>query len=135
MADLKEIKNKVTETENRLNFLLEKKRINFEKTQPGSPSFKSTMVDASRNLIDKFALYMIRDEDLDQDIQNTRDEYYAWVKYFNEEVKRLYNYEDVLLIEFYRNEFKFSWNQIDKMLHYSEGSSRKKYYRHIKKRN
>lgn len=134
IPDLKEIRNKVLELDNRLNFLLEKKEINFEKTQPGSPLLKSTMVDTSRNIVDKFALYMIKDEELDKEIQDLRDNLLIWIKYYNEEVKRLYKYNDLLMIEFLKNELNWKWREIDEYLHYSEGGSKKKFYRHIKKR-
>lgn len=135
IPDLKEIRNKVLEIDNRLNFLLEKKEINFEKTQPGSPLLKSTMVDTSRNIVDKFALYMIKDEELDKEIQDLRDNLLIWIKYYNEEVKRLYKYNDLLMIEFLKNELNWKWNEIDAYLHYAEGGSKKKFYRHIKKRS
>lgn len=133
IPDLREIRNKVLEIDNRLNFLLEKKKINFEKTQPGSITLKGIMVDSSRSPIDKFALYMIKDEELDKEIQELRDNYLIWIKYYNEEVKRLGKYNDVLMIEFLKNELNWKWMDIDKYLHYSDGGSRKKYYRCIKK--
>jgi len=135
IPDIREIRNKVLELYNRLNFLLEKKEINFEKTQPGSPLLKSVMVDTSRNIVDQFALYMIKDEELDKEIQDLRDNLLVWVKYYNEEVKRLGKYNDLLMIEFLKNELDWKWREIDEYLHYSEGGSRKKYYRYLKKRN
>lgn len=133
IPDLKEIRNKVLEIDNRLNFLLEKKQINFENTQPGSPLLKETMVDTSRNIVDKFALYMIKDDELDKEIQELRDNLIIWIKYYNEEVKRLYKYNDILMIEFLKNELNWKWRDIDKYLHYSEGGTKKKYYRCLKK--
>jgi hypothetical protein len=135
IPDLKEIRNKVLEIDNRLNFLLEKKEINFQRTQPGSPLLKATMVDTSRSIVDKYALYMIKDEELDREIQDLRDNLLVWVKYYNEEIKRLQKYDDLLMIEFLKNELNWKWNDIDSYLHYSTGGARKKYYRHIKKRN
>lgn len=135
IPDLKEIRNKVLEIDNRLNFLLEKKEINFMKTQPGSPLLKETMVDTSRSIVDKFALYMIHDEELDKEIQDLRDNLLVWIKYYNEEVKRLHKYNDLLMIEFLKNELNWKWSEIDNYLHYSEGGTKKKYYRHIKKRS
>ena len=135
IPDIREIRNKILEIDNRLNFLIEKKELNFEKTQPGSPLLKSTMVDTSRNIVDKFALYMIKDEEYDQEIQDLRDELLVWVKYYNEEVKRLNKYDDLLMIEFLKNELNWKWSDIDSYLHYSEGGTKKKYYRHLKKRN
>lgn len=133
IPDLREIRNKILETDNRLNFLLEKKQINFERTQPGSPLLKSCIVDTSRNIVDKFALYMIKDEVLDKEIQDLRDNLIIWIKYYNEEVKRLSKYNDLLMIEFLKNELGWKWKEIDKYLHYSEGGSKKKYYRCMKK--
>ena len=134
IPSLREIRNKVLEIDNRLNFLLEKKELNFEKTQPGSPLLKSTMVDTSRNIVDKFALYMIKDIELDKEIQELRDNLIVWIKYYNEEVKRLYKYDDLLMIEFLKNELNWKWKEIDNYLHYAEGGAKKKYFRNIKKR-
>lgn len=131
IPDLREIRNTILKIDNRLNFLLEKKEINFQKTQPGSPLLKSTMVDTSRNIVDKFALYMIRDEELDSEIQQLRDDLINWIKYYNEEIKRLYKYNDILIIEFLKNELNWKWIDIDRYLHYAEGGSRKKYSRYI----
>lgn len=131
IPSIKEIRNKILEIDNRLNFLLEKKEINFERTQPGSPLLKSTIVDTSRNIVDKFALYMIKDEELDREIQDLRDQLIIWIKYYNEEVKRLGKYNDLLMIEFLKNELNWKWREIDNYLHYAEGGSRKKYRRHI----
>ena len=135
IPDLREIRNKVLEIDNKLNFLLEQKERNFEKTQPGSPLLKSVMVDTSRNIVDKFALYMIKDEELDTEIQDLRDNLLIWIKYYNEEVKRLSKYDDLLMIEFLKNELNWKWNEIDSYLHYSDGGTKKKYFRHIKKRS
>lgn len=133
IPSLKEIRNKVLEIDNRLNFLLEKKELNFERTQPGSPLLKTTIVDTSRSIVDKFALYMIKDTELDKEIQELRDNLLVWVKYYNEEIKRLYKYNDILMIEFLKNELNWKWSEIDKYLHYAPGGTRKKYGRHLKK--
>lgn len=135
MPDLKEIRKEILKIDNRLNFLLEKKELNFEKTQPGSPLLKTNVVDTSRNIVDKFYLYMVKDEELDSEIQDLRDQLIIWIKYYNEEVKRLYKYDDVLMIEFLKNELDWKWLEIDKYLHYSEGGSRQRYSRYIKKRS
>ena len=135
LPSLKEIRNKILEIDNKLNFDLEKKELNFEKTQPGSPLLKATMVDTSRSIVDKFALYMIRDEELDAEIQELRDNLLIWVKYYNEEVKRLQKYDDLLMIEFLKNELNWKWKEIDEYLHYAEGGAKKKFYRHTKKRH
>jgi hypothetical protein len=134
LPDLKEIRNRILEIYNRLNFLIEKKELNFQKTQPGSPLLKTTMVDTSRNIVDTFALYMIKDAEYDQEIQDLRDNLLVWVKYYNEEVKRLEKYDDLLMIEFLKNELNWKWKDIDAYLHYAEGGAKKKYYRHTKKR-
>lgn len=129
IPDLREIRNKVLEIDNRLNFLLEKKELNYQRTQPASPIMKA-IVSNSRSPIDKFALYMIRNEDLDDEIQELRDSYIVWLNYYNEEIKRLSKYNDLLMIEFLKNELNWKWNDIDKYLHYGEGGSRKKYQRY-----
>lgn len=132
IPDLKEIRNTIIKIENRLNYLLNQKQINFERTQPGSPRLKEAIVDSSHNFVDTFALYMIKDEQLDDEIEELRDSYYNWIDYFTKEFKRLKNYDDLLIIEFLRNELHWKWDAIDEYLHYGYGSSRVKYDRHFK---
>lgn len=133
IPDLREIRNNIIKIQNRLNYLLNQKQINFERTQPGSPRLKEAIVDSSHNFVDTFALYMIKDEKLDDEIQELRDSYYNWIEYYNKEFKRLRNYDDLLMIEFLRNELHWKWEAIDEYLHYAYGSSRVKYDRHFKK--
>lgn len=132
IPDLKEIRNTIIKIENRLNYLLNQKQINFERTQPGSPKLKETIVDFSHNFVDTFALYMIKDEELDAEIEELRDSYYNWVDYYKKEVKRLTNYDDLLMIEFLRNELHWKWEQIDKYLNYGYDVSRHKYNKAFK---
>lgn len=133
IPDLKEIRNTIVKIENRLNYLLNQKQINFERTQPGSPRLKEAIVDSSHNFVDTFALYMIKDEQLDDEIEELRDSYYNWIDYFTKEFKRLKNYDDLLIIEFLRNELHWKWEAIDNYLHCGFGVSRNKYDRHFKK--
>ena len=132
MPDLKEIRNTLIQIQNRLNFLLNQKKINFERTQPGSPRFKEAIVSQSHNFVDTFALYMIKDEELDVEIQELRDQYYNWLEYYNKEVKRLSQYDDVLMIEFLKNELRWKWNAIDNYLGYAPDVSRHKYCKYLK---
>lgn len=132
IPDLREIRNTIIKTENRLEYLLTQKQINFEKTQPGSPKLKEAIVDFSHNFVDTFAFYMIKDEELDAEIEELRDSLDNWKNYFKKEVKRLTNYDDLLMIEFLRNELHWKWDTIDEYLHYGYGSSRVKYDRHFK---
>ena len=132
IPDLREIRNTIIKTENRLDYLLTQKQINFEKTQPGSPKLKEAIVDFSHNFVDTFAFYMIKDEELDAEIEELRDSLDNWKNYFKKEVKRLTNYDDLLMIEFLRNELHWKWDRIDEYLHYAYGSSRVKYDRHFK---
>lgn len=131
MPDLKEIRNTLIQIQNRLNFLLNQKEINFERTQPCSPRFKEAIVSQSRNFVDTFALYMIKDEELDAEIQDLRDQYYNWLEYYNKEVKRLSQYDDVLMIEFLKNELHWKWYEIDRYLNYATDVSRHKYAKYF----
>jgi len=132
IPDLKEIRNTIIKIQNRLNYLLNEKQINFERTQPGSTKLKETIVDSSHNFVDSFALYMIKDEKLDDEIQELRDSYYNWIDYYNKEVKRLRQYDDLLMIEFLRNELHWKWEKIDEYLNYGEDVSRHKYNKAFK---
>ena len=133
IPDLKEIRNNVIKLQNRLMYLLNQKQINFERTQPHGVNIKDTLISSTNNFVDTFALYMIKDEKLDAEIQDVRDSYYNWLDYYNKEIKRLSNYDDVLMIEILRNELRWKWEQIDSYLNYGTDVSRKKYEKHIRR--
>ena len=60
-----EIKKKLRDLNDDLESELTNKKINFERTQPRSPTLKDIIVDTSHNSFDKFSHYVIKDAELD----------------------------------------------------------------------
>ena len=65
---LKEIKNEIYKYQNQLRHWLEKKKINFEYTQPKGMRYKDIQVQSSIKEFDPFGTYMIKDEECDKKI-------------------------------------------------------------------
>ena len=65
---------------------LEKKKINFNKTQPGSIKYQD-IVTHSNILIDKFTHYVIKDVELDEHILTLQEEINSLEKYIIEEME------------------------------------------------
>ena len=65
---IREVNKIIRDLNDELELYLTKKEINFNKTQPMSIKIKEMLVDQTFNYHDKFAHYMIKDEDLDNKI-------------------------------------------------------------------
>lgn len=116
---IREARNEVEKLSNELELYLDKKKINFNKTQPGSIKYQD-IVAHSNILIDKFTHYVIKDVELDSKINNILEEINSLEKYIIEEMKRISKSPDSTeQIKFYRDELKMSWEEIAKRVHYS----------------
>jgi len=116
---IREARNEVEKLGNELELYLEKKKINFNKTQPGSIKYQD-IVTHSNILIDKFTHYVIKDVELDEHILALQEEINSLEKYIIEEMKRISKSPDSTeQIKFYRDELKMSWEEIAKRVHYS----------------
>ena len=117
--NIREARNEVEKLGNELELYLEKKKINFNKTQPGSIKYQD-IVTHSNILIDKFTHYVIKDVELDEHILALQEEINSLEKYIIEEMKRISKSPDSTeQIKFYRDELKMSWEEIAKKVHYS----------------
>ena len=117
--NIREARNEVDKLGNELELYLEKKKINFNKTQPGSIKYQD-IVTHSNILIDKFTHYVIKDVELDEHILALQEEINSLEKYIIEEMKRISKSPDSTeQIKFYRDELKMSWEEIAKRVHYS----------------
>lgn len=131
---IREAKNEIKKAENELDLYLTKKKINFNKTQPGAISLKDVMVDSSRNIFDKYTHYVIKDEEYDLKIIGLQETINAYEKYIIEEIKRMTQTDEIGLICYLKEEEKKSWTEIDKLLHRSDGYSKVKYCRYKTKK-
>ena len=74
---IKQAKNEIKQLENELDLYATKKKINFEKTQPGAIKIKEIVVDSSHVSIDNFLNYVSRDEEYDTKIYSLIANIYA----------------------------------------------------------
>lgn len=126
---LKECKNEIQRLQNNLRFYLNKKKINFEKTQPSSIKLKEITVDGGFKDWDPFMSYMIKDEECDKEIYILQKELNNYQTWFTNEMLRMLRYDDLPLIVYLKEEENKSWKDIDNLLHYAEGTTKKRYFR------
>lgn len=126
---LKECKNEIQRLQNNLRFYLNKKKINFEKTQPSSIKLKEITVDGGFKDWDPFMSYMIKDEECDKIIYLDQQELNNYQTWFTNEIIRMKKFDDVALIVYLKEEEHMNWKDIDKLLDYAEDTSRTKYKR------
>ena len=129
---LKQIKNEIEKYTNQLILWCDKKKINFEYTQPKGMRYKDIQVQSSIKEFDPFATYMIKDEECDEMIYKYQAIISSYQNLLANEILRMKKYDDVDLIVYYKEDMKYSWVKIDRMLHYADGTSKKKYFRYKK---
>lgn len=128
--NLKKTKNNIIRLQNNLEYYLTKKKINFEKTQPGASKIKDVVVFSSFNVFDAFSSYMIKDEEIDEYIYPIQEELLNEQLLFIKEVNRMRKYDQLPLITYLREEEGWSWKKIDKYMCVSEDVSRVRYSRY-----
>lgn len=124
---IKEAKNEVKKLENELDLYLTKKRINFEKTQPGSSKFKDVVTSRTNTIFDKFSHYVIKDEEVDGKIYSLQQSINAYQDYIVKEMKRISENGGSELIVYLRDEEKMHWKEICKITNYSDKQARRIY--------
>lgn len=106
---------------NELDLYLEKKEINFIKTQPGSPIMRDIIEGKSDSfkVSDKYTHYLIKDTELDEKIFALSKEINALERYIIKEMERINKAGGNYLIKYYRDVEKLSWNKISRLTNYS----------------
>ena len=114
-------KNEIDKLQDTLELYLQKKKINFIKSQPGSPIMKDIITGKSdgKAIFDKFAHYIIKDEELDSEIYSLQESINAYENYIIKEMKRISKYGGSELVRYYRDVEKKKWDEISKLTHYS----------------
>lgn len=114
-------KNEIDKLQDSLELYLQKKKINFIKTQPGSPIMKDIISGKNDGpaIFDKFSHYVIKDEELDSEIYALQESINAYENYIIKEMKRIASYGGSELIRYYRDVEKMRWNEISRITHYS----------------
>lgn len=129
---IRETKNIIKQLQNELELYMEKKQINFDRTQPSSSKIKEVITSRSNSIFDSFTSYMIKDEECDDKIYALKDSILAYEKYLNNELNRMREYDDVSLIVYLKEEEQWGWGEIDKFLNLGYDYSRTKYKRYKK---
>lgn len=129
---LRQIKNEIIKLQNQLDHWCTKKKINFSKTQPQSFQYDKIKVDTSHVNNDPLTLYMIKDEECDTRIMALYESLLSYQELYRREVERMLQYDEIPLICYLKEEQKWNWKMIDKIMHYAEGYSKTKYMRYKK---
>ena len=115
---IEKAKNKIEKLNNELNVYLEKKQLNFLKTQPKATQLKDAVVN-SNFINDKFVHYVIKDEDLDDNIYCIQKEINSLEAYIIKEMERISKNSKSDLIRYYRDIAKYRWEKIAQLTNYS----------------
>lgn len=115
---IREAKNDLERINNELELYLEKKQINFEKTQPQASKFKDVIL-STGFVNDKFLHYVIKDENLDSKIIALQKEKNAIENFIIKEMERILKNKGNEYIVYLRDELKFSWEKISRYTNYS----------------
>lgn len=131
-------KREIDKLNNELELYLEKKKINFERTQPSSPVLRDIIPGKSDSMaiFDKFTHYVIKDEECDNKIYQLLETINAYEKYIINEEKRLSKIEpDKMKVYLLREDTNFvkrfgrkrTFIEIGDMLGYSERQTQRIY--------
>ena len=115
-------KREIDKLNNELELYLEKKKINFERTQTSSPKLKDIIpgkID-SIPIFDKYTHYLIKDEECDNKIYQLLDSINAYEKFIIKETKRLSEVEPIKLKIYLLKQEGRTFEQIGEMLGYSK---------------
>lgn len=115
---IREARNEIKQLENELDLYLTKKKINFQKTQPGAIRYKD-IVSKTSAIFDKFSHYLIKDNEYDTRIYAIQESINAYQDYIVKEMKRISENGGSELIVFLRDELKMKWDKIAKETNYS----------------
>ena len=115
-------KREIDKLNNELELYLEKKNINFQRTQPSSPVLKDIIPGKSDSIpvFDKFTHYVIKDEECDNKIYSLLDSINAYERFIIKETKRLSEVEPIKLKIYLLKQKGKTFEQIGTILGYSK---------------
>ena len=123
---IREAKNDLKRINNELELYLEKKQINFEKTQPQASKFKD-IITSGGFVNDKFLHYVIKDENLDSKIIALQKEANAIELFIIKEIERILKNKGDGYIVFLRDEKKLPWDNVARDAKYSLSQAHRLY--------
>lgn len=133
---IREVKKILRDLNDDLDTILTNKKINYQRTQPQSIAIKDIIVDQSHTSFDKFAHYVIKDEDLDVKIISILQSINSYESLIIKRIKSiaLANKKDAEVIilredEKYASEHgnPMPWNLIGEKTGFSERQARRIY--------
>ncbi len=115
-------KREIDKLNNELELYLEKKNINFQRTQPTSPVLKDIIPGKSDSIpiFDKYTHYLIKDEECDNKIYQLLDSINAYERFIIKETKRLSEVEPIKLKIYLLKQKGKTFEQIGELLGYSK---------------
>ena len=115
-------KREIDKLNNELELYLEKKNINFQRTQPTSPVLKDIIPGKSDSIpiFDKYTHYLIKDEECDNKIYSLLDSINAYERFIIKETKRLSEVEPIKLKIYLLKQKGKTFEQIGELLGYSK---------------
>ena len=133
--EFKELLNNIEQLQNRLEFYLNKKKINYGKTELHTSSIKEVSNSINNVKTDIFCDYMIQDKECDKKIIQYRTELLNYETLLNKEIERMSRYDEIGLIVFLRFSCNWKWKDIDKALNRGTDYCRTLYNRFKKNEN
>lgn len=133
--EFKELLNNIEQLQNRLEFYLNKKKINYAKTELHTSSIKEVSNSINNVKTDIFCDYMIQDKECDKKIMQYRTELLNYETLLNKEIERMSRYDEIGLIVFLRFSCNWKWKDIDKALNRGTDYCRTLYNRFKKNEN
>ena len=133
--EFKEFLNNIEQLQNRLEFYLNKKKINYAKTELHTSSIKEVSNSINNVKTDIFCDYMIQDKECDKKIIQYRTELLNYETLLNKEIERMSRYDEIGLIVFLRFSCNWKWKDIDKALNRGTDYCRTLYNRFKKNEN
>lgn len=132
---IREVKKELRDLNDTLDTYLKKKKINYYKTLPQGTSFDKIMVSGSHSSFDKFAHYVIKDEELDIKIVSLLESINAYENLIIKRIKSIAlaneDYAKVIALredEDYARKHKgkpMPWNLIGERVGYDEKQCRR----------
>lgn len=126
---LRQIKNEIVRLQNNLEYWCNKKKINYQKTQPQSFKYDKIKVDVSHVNNDPLTMYMVKDEECDDKIFSIYQSLLSYQQLYLKEIKRLTDIEPYKIkvyelredSEFIANHGrKRTWLEISEITNYSD---------------
>lgn len=114
---LKNVRNKIKELDNQLEYYLNKKEKALLKVLPQATKLKEVQVNSSRKSNDPLLDYVAIVEECDFYINEIQEELFSLQRYEEAELKRLQQYDEVeRQVIYYKEELEYSWSKIEQLI-------------------